>query len=90
MFEAVVAVYGLENGMCVYDSSSRAMANALANIEVGGELPVPMGVFFQTERETFESTVEGINSKQLATKDESSVDETLSDLFNSGNTWAVG
>ncbi len=79
-------------GVTVYDRHNRLHAHALAEIDRTPGFPVPMGVFYQEQRETFD----GIMQRQFHGSDDEKpsephdVDATLSDLFQSGDTWMVG
>ncbi len=76
-------------GVVTYDSKNRELAQILSRLTTS-EFPVPMGVFFQESRETFETAVTkqqqvAIEKKPIA----NSADENIEALLQSGETWLV-
>ncbi|MCL4147822.1 UNVERIFIED_CONTAM: hypothetical protein GTU68_000475 [Idotea baltica] len=78
-----------ELGVIRYDTSNRALAVLLASAPYP-EFPVPMGLFYQEERPTFNEAFSEIGN--LARKNiegSSSADEKLNALFRKADTWTV-
>lgn len=79
-------------GVTVYNKTSRFHAHALAELTAGSGFPIPMGVLYQEERETFDAIMQnqfrGSGAKQPDAPHD--VNAALSDLYQSGDTWVVG
>jgi len=79
----------LEAGVTVYDSSNESMAAALADLVFPG-YPVPMGVFLERPRKSFDELMHNQMAESQKKKPVSAdANENLRKLFFSGNTWTV-
>ncbi|MCB0344843.1 MAG: 2-oxoacid:ferredoxin oxidoreductase subunit beta [Bdellovibrionales bacterium] len=79
-------------GVTVFDRSNRLHAHAIAEIDRKPEFPVAMGVFYQQKRDTFDAVMQGQfhGSDEEKPSEPHDIDATLSDLFQTGDTWMVG
>ena len=76
-------------GVIRYDSSNTILANMLAQMTFP-EFPVPMGVFYQTERAVFEDSVHTQTKAAQAKRPLSGdINEDLTALFQASDTWIV-
>ena len=76
-------------GVIRFTKDNISLAQILAGLE-WPEFPVPMGVLYQTERETFESISRGqISAAKEKAKLPTNPDQNLNALFESGDTWLV-
>ncbi len=79
----------LSAGIAVYDKHNANLANILARLDYP-EFPVPMGVFFQSERTSFNDALDEQRNSALRTRPlTGSVDDNLRELFQAGDTWVV-
>ena len=78
-----------ELGVIRYDTSNRALAVMLAQAPYP-EFPVPMGVFYQQERATFDGAFAQTSASARASlSNEQGVDEQLATLLSKADTWEV-
>ena len=79
-----------EKGVLRFDSSNLVHANILSRMS-STKFPVPVGVFHQSQRPSFDqSTIEQLNAAKEKSPPSSDVDQALSELFHSGDTWNIG
>lgn len=88
-FEAGNEAQAEDLGVIRFDSSNRALAVMLAQAPYP-EFPVPMGVFYQEKRATFNEAFTQIGTEARAKIDSSqSTNEQLNTLFSNADTWMV-
>jgi len=88
-FEAGNQEAAKKAGVSVYKRSDVVLATALARAKFP-EVPVPMGVLYQSKRSTFDSSMDNMLSEEKKKKPLSeNIDENLSKLYASGDTWVV-
>ena len=83
----------LKAGAAIYDRHNAALANAVARLD-HPDFPVPMGVFYQEQRETFDDSVGKQNRRFLDSSPKGGsaskeVNAALSELFAASETWLV-
>ncbi len=78
-------------GVSIYDKRNGYLATALARFDSSTPSgPVPLGVFYQAELPSFETVLSTqIREAQAKAPAKSTTDETLRELYHSGETWVV-
>lgn len=74
----------IKKGATIYNRNNLALANIISRTK--RPLPVPTGVFYQKEREVFSGNVE----ERKAAESDSEINENLTNLYESAETWMVG
>ena len=75
-------------GVIRYDSSCPVLAGIFARMPFPA-FPKPMGVFYQEQRATFDGSLKEKVDEATAALSSQSVDQRLSELYASGDTWEV-
>jgi 2-oxoglutarate ferredoxin oxidoreductase subunit beta len=79
----------IKKGAIIYKHGDINLASIISRMKTP-EFPVPMGVFFQKERASFdELVVSQVEEAKKKVDTSQPVDERLSQLFGSGDTWDV-
>ena len=69
----------------IHDESDKNLGMLLSETTYNPELPTPIGIIYQEEKETYDSLMENQISESKLKNPEPSID----DLLHSGNTWEV-
>jgi 2-oxoglutarate ferredoxin oxidoreductase subunit beta len=77
-------------GVLRYDSTNRGLAVLIAQLDFP-QFPVPMGVFYTEQRETFDGAFEKTSSlTRAAVTDPAAGNALLEKLYKQADTWTVG
>ena len=69
----------------IHDENDKNLGMLLSEATYDPDLPTPLGVIYQEEKETYDTLME----KQIAESKSKSPNPSIDELLHSGNTWEV-